>query len=29
MDDERIGALRTVGDVLEFAVAKVETTATA
>jgi acyl carrier protein len=25
MDDERMGALRTVGDVLEFAVLKIET----
>ncbi|WP_406109338.1 acyl carrier protein [Streptomyces sp. NBC_01003] len=29
MDDERIGSLRTVGDVLDFAVSKVETKATA
>ncbi|MGW0828471.1 acyl carrier protein [Streptomyces sp. NPDC002845] len=29
MDDERIGSLRTVGDVLDFAVSKVETEATA
>ncbi|MEU2896447.1 acyl carrier protein [Streptomyces sp. NPDC088106] len=29
MDDERIGSLRTVGDVLEFAVSKIETKATA
>ncbi|MET7727774.1 acyl carrier protein [Streptomyces mirabilis] len=29
MDDERIGALRTVGDVLEFALSKIETKATA
>lgn len=29
MDDERIGSLRTVGDVVDFAVAKVEATATA
>jgi acyl carrier protein len=29
MDDERIGALRTVGDVVDFAVAKIETVATA
>ncbi|MBL7262258.1 acyl carrier protein [Paractinoplanes lichenicola] len=26
MDDERIGGLRTVGDVLEFALSKIETT---
>lgn len=29
MDDERIGSLRTVGDVLDFAVSKVEAKATA
>jgi len=29
MDDERIGALRTVGDIVEFAVSKIETKATA
>jgi acyl carrier protein len=29
MDDERIGSLRTVGDVLDFAVTKVEAKATA
>ncbi len=29
MDDERIGSLRTVGDVLDFAVSKIETKATA
>ena len=29
MDDERIGSLRTVGDVLDFAVSKVETNVTA
>jgi len=29
MDDERIGALRTVGDVLDFAVSKAEATVAA
>jgi acyl carrier protein len=29
MDDERIGSLRTVGDVVDFAVAKIETEAIA
>ncbi|MFF4489946.1 acyl carrier protein [Streptomyces sp. NPDC001544] len=29
MDDERIGSLRTVGDVLDFAISKIEITAIA